>query len=236
MNKVLITAGCSFSDTRFGSVTWPTHLNSKLNYIHYSLGKSSFGNGIISRTALFYILELMKIHGPENLLVGIMWSGPDRYDFYKADAGHLNPSIDGLIENPTTFNNSEKRWVILNHGWENKYAKHYYGTFYDDTAHRIYTYEHILRMQWFLKLHNIKYFMATYTENVLNSDLLNPDIRYLHQEIDFDNFVPAKGEYEWCLANTDIPFKENDNHPSPEQHKMFTDQVIIPHLQAKGYI
>ena len=141
------------------------------------------------------------------------------------------------MKNPTKFiPDSASRWTILNQGWTIPLAKNYYRHFHDMIGQYIYSYEHILRTQWFLKLHNIKYFMSTYTNEVLQ-ETTHPDVKHLHDQIDFKQFLPVTGEYEWCRDYSGLDFTvKGDNHPSSEQHQLFTEQIILPFLKEKQYI
>lgn len=238
--KMLITSGCSFSDYRHG--TWPNHLDKLLTeHTPNHLGLMSQGNGIISRKLIYKVTELLKKNNADELLVGIMWSGPHRYDyyntFYHRDIKNPIDSID-QIENPTGFVNNEKNWIILNGHWDNVSCKLYYKFFHDPVFGYVTTMEHILRTQWFLEKHNIKYFMTTYTDEVFDMSFIsNPEVEYLYRQINFDTFLPVSSEYEWCRDFSNIKFPvDGDKHPGTEQHKAFTEQVIIPFLKEKQYI
>ena len=234
---ILVTSGCGFSECISTHLeTWPTHLARNLDIEHHSVAMRSQGNGLISRRLIYKVSELLKTHDSSELLVGIMWSGPGRHDFHTWNEVNFKHNIDGWVDNPTYVVPGHNKWVILNHGWVNEYAKTYYSTFYDYIGAIIYTYEHVLRTQWFLKQHNIKYFMAPYTSQVFN---LTQDIevKHLYDMIDFDQFLPVTGEYEWCRDYSGLEFPRLcDHHPSTEQHKLFTEQVIMPFLEQKGCI
>jgi hypothetical protein len=81
--------------------------------------------------------------------------------------------------------------------------------------------------------------MSTYTGDIFNKHIVekNKNVNYLYDQIDFDLFLPVVGEYEWCrdFSNLEFPIK-GDNHPSSEQHKVFTEKVIVPFLASKKYI
>lgn len=240
MAKILVTGGCSFSDQEGASYgTWPNQLKTILpQWQHIITGMGAQGNGLISRRVIYEVTKLLKFTAPKDILVGIMWSGPSRYDFYLKDI-NFPSNIDMWVENPSNFvDHSEKNWVIIGQSWRNVFAKSYYATFYSHIGSLIYTYEHILRVQWFLKSHNIKYFMSSYTDEVFPQDNINHvDVAHLHEQIDFDQFLPVVGEYEWCRDYSGIPYINlHDKHPTFEQHQLFTEQVIIPFLQDKKYL
>lgn len=240
---ILITSGCSFSECISTWIdTWPRHLaRALLGAKHISGAMGSQGNGLISRSIIHHVSRVLTTTPPEDILVGIAWSGPDRYDFY-GDGDlftTLGPNKDGWMENPTRFNKgAHKKWVILNHNWTNSYAKQYYSTFHSNIGSMIYSLEHMLRVQWFLESKKVKYFMTTYTADVFSDQCsTHADLKHLYELIDHNKFLPVEGIYEWCRDYSNLPFPNlGDKHPSTEQHKVFTDNVILPFLKEKEYI
>jgi hypothetical protein len=238
--KTLITGGCSFSECKnLWIKTWPIHLTAALlDYQHTSTAMGSQGNGLISRRVIYQVTETLKHTAAEDILVGIMWSGPDRHDFYVEQVPEMLKE-DGWMENPTKFiKDSTGAWAIMNDGWKMHHAKLYYTEFYTRTGALIYTFEHILRTQWFLKQHGIKYFMTTYTGDVMPDYVKTfADTAHLYNEIDFTNFLPVIGEYEWCRDHSGLEFPEpNDYHPSDPQHKLFVEQVIVPFIKERNLV
>lgn len=238
--KQLVTGGCSFSECISPWIrTWPQHLSTALpNYQHVSTAMGSQGNGLISRRVIYQVTETLKHTAAEDILVGIMWSGPDRHDFYVRQVPEILKE-DGWMENPTKFiKDSTGAWAIMNYGWKMHHAKLYYTEFHTRIGSLIYTFEHILRTQWFLKQKGIKYFMTTYTGEVIPNFVKTlADTEHLYNEVDFSKFLPITGEYEWCRDHSGLPFPMlNDTHPSSDQHHMFTDQIILPFLKEKNLI
>jgi hypothetical protein len=71
---------------------------------------------------------------------------------------------------------------------------------------------------------------------VFSLEFINhPEVEYLYKQIDFDKFLPIDGQLEWCTKHTDLELPKN-LHPSSEQNKKFTDEIIIPFLKQKEYI
>ena len=232
MSKKLITSGCSFSECISPWIeTWPKHLARSLpEYDHVSKAMGSQGNGLISRGIIYEVSKTLENTPAQDILVGIMWSGYDRQDFYLSQ-----PTIDvhdGYMENPTSFTGSSPRWVIVNHNWRNQYARNWYGGLHDDVGAQIYTYEHVMRTQMFLEKYNVPYFMTTYTNRVFETQhSIHPEVIHLHKLIDWSKFLPVAGEYEWCRDNSGIPFPvENDPHPGSAQHLAFVTEVILPFI------
>jgi hypothetical protein len=121
----------------------------------------------------------------------------------------------------------------MNHGWRRMEANRmYYDLMFDDVGSVIYTIEHILRVQWFLKQHNVNYFMTFFVDGVIPDYLkTDPDIKYLYDMIDFSNFLPVSSEAGYLGHG--IYYSE---HPSSDEHKKFTDNVVYPYLIEKKYI
>lgn len=232
---LLITSGCSFSEYRTLTKTWPKHLAEKIGYKHQPLGLSSQGNGLIMRKLIHYIESNDII--PEETLVAIMWSGPSRQDFFNSCVKNISKNINNdVLENPTYLDKThEGGWVIMNHHWEDLYSKTYYNYFSDPVYYQLLTLEYILHTQWYLERKNIPYIMMCYTNEVFSHDCTNhPELFHLYNQIDFTKFVDIKGCYEWCLTKTNILFVNNDNHPTEDHYEVFTDEVIIPYLKIRG--
>jgi len=245
--KLLVTGGCSFTMPDENSPRkWPIQLADHLDVPFINTALQSQGNGMISRKIIHQITEILKTNNASDILVGIMWSGPDRHDFY------LNNNDKNIDNHPDYLHTSlspttNKKWIILNAHWKNHYAKSYYSTFHDDIGSLIYTYEHILRVQWFLKLHKIRYFMTTYMGTVFynqnklfqNKILRHADTAHLYNQIDHDQFLPINGQYEWAV-DTGLPFFPCkygvDDHPTTEHNEKFVNEIIIPFLLRKNYI
>ena len=197
-------------------------------FVNTAMG--SQGNGLISRGVIYSVTEALK--STKDIVVGIVWSHPDRYDFYntKLDWQGVNEGM----ENPTGFG-LNKYWAILNARWNNHYARKYYRYFHDSQGAYITTLEHILRTQWFLKQNNINYFMSTYTSEVLLDGEQEPklDSEHLYNMIDQSCFLPVSGLMDWVrdeIGEDGFPVK-GDNHPSSDAHKQFTDKVIVPYME-----
>ena len=235
--KLLITGGCSFSEClSVKTQTWPKHLATAMpEYTHVSTGLGSQGNGLISRKLIHAVQNNINAN---DLLVGVIWSGPDRHDFYINSKKALESTEQWQINPTSVVPESPGSWIILNPWWDLNDSKIYYETFHDSIGQLVYTYEHILRTQWFLEKHNIKYFMSTHTSEVFPQRRLNhPELLYLYNMIDHSKFLPVEGIYEWCRDFSGLEFPtKGDLHPSSEHHGLFTQEVIIPFLKEKNYI
>lgn len=248
MSKHLITSGCSFSEVKPNQTeTWPTHLaNLMTEFKPVHTGMSSQGNGIISRKVIYEVqAKIQASVRPADIFVGIMWSSPGRYDIFSDSSppGYDDSSNEELkiYENPTKFvrENENKQWYVFNHNWQKTYFNStYYKLYHNEVMHSILTIEHVLRIQWYLKSLGINYFMTSYTNKVFPSNLIShPEIQYLYNQIDFSQFLPVEGEYEWCRDCSEYEFPDkHDMHPGSMQHMDFTNKVIYPWLVSKGYM
>lgn len=242
--KILLASGCSFTAPRIedDDYNWPEHLCKKLDIDLINVGMSSQGNGLISRKVIYNVEQLLKKYENSEILVGVMWSGVDRYDYYSNSNedvktwGSFPPDIP-LIKNPTNIVENSYHWRIINHNWKNNEAKLYYENFYTDIFSTIMTIEHILRVQWYLDKYNISYFMTTYM-NIFDSKINTNEIKYLYNLINFEKFLPVNGCYEWTKENyAKTGFKNrHDLHPTSFAHEKFSNEIIIPYLLKNNII
>jgi hypothetical protein len=236
--KVLLTAGCSFSECinydrnhNADNQTWPIFLRNHLAVSHVSEAMGSQGNGLISRRVQYRLSQLLKQYAPDEILVGIMWTGRDRFEFYFEQPVEFTTNIDGWIENPTSVTDQDPGgWVILNPHWKHEHNAPFYRHYYNETAAQLYTIEHILNCQRYLDLTGVKYFFTQAFDSTFNDFYrANPTCDYLWQQIAWSKFLPVRSEYHWVKEN--CPNTDVDNfHPHPWQHEKFVQQVIVPHL------
>lgn len=241
--KILVTSGCSFT---FEDWNWQGNLSRTLGLELKNTGMSSQGNGLISRKLIHSITEALKTYNSEEILVGVMWSGVDRHEFYSSHSikninwGWENAKDnDPRVKNPTEVISGLPNWYIVNHHWQNPESTLFYSNYQDHISSMVYTIEHILRIQMFLEKNKIDYFMSTYLDIFSDEKVINhPEIKYLYDLIDFNHFLPVKGCYEWVKENYGISggFNDPDDngyigiHPTSFGHEKFTEEVIVPFL------
>jgi hypothetical protein len=218
-SKKFIVSGCSFSAPDYSGREWPqlfmTHLP---DYTLINKAKTSRGNGLISRAVIYEVQNQLQ-NGvlPKDILVAVQWSGWDRHESYIGWRKEQE-KVQGFIDDMPDF------WEIYNHHWEHKNSKLYYSTFHSDTGKLIESLEHILRTQWFLEKHNIKYFMTTMIKFPDSCD----ETEHLFQMIDKSKFLPVSGMLEWGKS-TGLPLRD-DGHISIEQNGLFIDTIVLPFL------
>ena len=230
--KTFIASGCSFT---FEDWCWPTPVAEHYDMNLINVGMGSQDNALISKKAIYQVDKLLKEGtNPDDIFVGIMWSGIDRYSFFTEDTTQ-RVNTNGWLQNPTAINGNleNAHWIILNGHWETREAKSFYGNISTTPGMIIRTIQHILFTQWYLEKNNIKYFMTTFM-NILNQHpgwLNHFDIRYLYDMIDQSKFIDVIGEYEWVASQCNGEFFCTDKfHPNATGHSLFAKEIIIPFI------
>lgn len=257
--KLLIASGCSFTEVQhpycnmpdidihaYPDVyfTWPVHLTKHLKCKTDYQGRGASGNKVISTAAIHSTVEALKQYSNDEILVGIMWSGAYRHAIYQSntplDYHKVNYEKIDSANNPLSIVEEANYYKVMPY-WSDELSKTYYKYIFDDRGSLIETLEHILRTQWFLKLHNIKYFMTSHHDLALPETYKNhSDVKYLWDLVDWDMFLPVKNEWDWLKENVDNKLDErigtSNPHPTTEMNQRFTDDVIIPFLKSKQFI
>lgn len=225
-------------------MTWPYWLANSTGLKLVNLARASQGNGIISRKLIHEISSRLDDRDAQDILVAVMWSGPDRHDFYHDQARTMvdaNRKADlQWFQNPAHISETDagsSGWVICNAHWQDDINQMYYRYFHDPVGSLVYTIEHVLRTQWFLQQNNIDYFMTTYDDSVFPDGLIqHPEVSYLFQQIDFQKFLPISGLARWCHDATNISLRKNSQHPTGDHHQRFVDDIVVPYLNQRGLL
>lgn len=260
MKNTLITAGCSFSTEK---TTWTDYLAEHLNVSNaVYMGLASSGNQLIARKAVYAVSQQLATGvEPNDILVGIMWSGPSRMAWFIEEpdlpdaSQHYPETLGSFLQPPHKFiDGATGAWIIGNPHFGSDWSREYYwGRYCNSTAQQIMTYEAILLVQSLLKSHNIDYFMTTFTDTVfLDTDDTDPNISWMRNIIDWQNWLPITGCLEWCnyyaehkqslevtqpwlldsqAAHDEIPPWGHARHPERSEYEIFTDTVILPFLE-----
>jgi len=237
--KKFIASGCSFT---FEDWNWPTHVTEEFNWKLYNVGMGSMGNRLIANRCITKVQKLLNNGiNSKDIVVGVMWSGIDRYDLFchRKDKEYLKSTnnSDGAVENPTYLSDKNyKDWEILNYNWSTSRNKSFYSLIHRPADLIVQTLNHIIMVQGYLKTKGIKYFMTTYMsyDSWLDPWMSHPDISLLYNMIDFDNFLPINGCLEWCQNLNDPEIcKLGASHPEILGHKVFSNKVVIPYIKDK---
>jgi hypothetical protein len=258
--KHIVTSGCSFTDasnccdyTTHKMIpedydedkykSWALHLediipDSKV----YNRALPGAGNAFIVRSIIWQVNELLK----QNIkpYVFMQLTSPDRKEFLldcddvKSETDnnllvHYIPDIMPLHFDPHNAKelNDNKMW--LKHTYEeNSIMRYHYKYYNNKLSALVETFESVLRLQWFLKLHDIDYkifpgwavlqqWISTRGDYPLDFEFENiAETKHLWNMIDFDNIWFYKFKYsqvrrfggsfggitEWSEDN--LPFKD----------------------------
>lgn len=250
--KLLITAGCSYSQVP-PNYHWPKQLENILGCKGLHLGQGAAGNAYISRKLLHHLNKQLQVYKGKDLLVGVMWSGYARQNFYldkkpldytdifygEPNHNYMNPAA--LEAYQTKRNN-----YFANIGWTDELTSTYFKIFYDELGAILNTLEHILRIQLICEKYNIRYFFTNYnidTVPISFDELMfkfpesYKEAEHLYQQIDWDKWLPVRHAWKWMIEESGYPEDESlGNHGTDEQNKAFTERVIVPYIKKLGYI
>jgi hypothetical protein len=241
--QLFISGGCSASFTHpsYKHRSWPVHVAQQLGCEHLDTALPAQGNGMISRRVMYAVEQALKSHSAADILVGVVWSGSDRLEFYN------DQSVKEFVDqthwgNPTSLDRydpsskTNKNWILINPHYTKTYSETYYRMFHNSIDSVIKTCEHVLRTQWYLQKHSIRYFMSTFTQETFHKSE-HPEVAWLYDQIDHGVFLPVKGIYEWATESSGMDFETDDlMHPTSAQHQLFTEKVIWPFLKEKIYV
>jgi hypothetical protein len=254
--RCLLTSGCSFSDTEHGDAykTWPQHLNESLNTNRWiNKGRGGQSNKLIRMGVLYQVSNLLKEYKPEEILVAIMWSGPDRTALMvNRDEYPLTNQVwvdpHNFIDEPT-----ELLWkpYLVAHSRDDRDIREYYEKYHNEVSSVVDTLHDILYCQTYLDLLGIKYYMSTAWDifqyisdtfipvgqwkddvyrNPKTSFNEDPNISWIVDRIKWDKFLDVVGQWEWCHKVNPERDDIVDHHPSPEEHNKFVKELILPHI------
>ena len=106
MSKILIANGCSFTAghgidpnnfEECKEAAWPRWVADHYNYNWANMAVGSSGNEQISRSTIITISNLIEVDNfnPEDIVVCILWSGFDRYEYWSNEQGrHFSLSLN----------------------------------------------------------------------------------------------------------------------------------------------
>ena len=184
MDKIIITAGCSFTNS---DGTWPYHINQEKSGWVHNVGDTGAGNGYISRSIVWEVNNQIKLgKDPKDIEVFIMWSGITRKEFLSTarenpmhklwvDGPHKNWMGNFIRDEHWNRHPSEdSTWIkssIPYMTWDNKsvtkFLDLYWKHFYSEEESLINTFESILKTQWYLDSKGIKYKFMCW-QNIFN--------------------------------------------------------------------
>lgn len=235
--KILLTSGDSFSNTLYdqhGAVrnrTWPIWLRDKLPGVqHFSEGIGGQSNQLIAHRLHYRLHMILKDHAAQDILVGVMWSGRDRWSVFDSTLHSVETDRDKDGRPVNFIPDAQGHWILChpnhNHDLNHVYYKH----FYDPVWAQIMTIQEIVTTQQYLKYLQVPYFMTQSFDACFDHALTaDPNVSWLYQQIDFASWLPVTSMQDWC--NEHCPTGDNNFHPRTEQCQQFVDQVVWPFVQ-----
>lgn len=261
--KTSITSGCSFTDTEHyrSYRTWPVQLADNIgidNWINH--GQGGQANNMIRMRTVYAVQKALKEYKAKDILVGVMWSGPDRKGIYyhkdflgEKKTGKVWIDQYNFIDEEST--GGYKPFLLGHANHENwKLGKLYYKNYHDSIGSLIDTLHDIYYTQLYLESKRIKYFMSNAwnifefrwdnwgkyvgntedykNENIGRHNALNhPDLKWIANSINWNKFLPIEGMWEWCQIYNPGRDYIKDHHPTEEEHREFTKQIILPFVE-----
>jgi hypothetical protein len=229
----LVTSGCSFSETRTGMHTWPFYTSDYLNLQLHNQALGSQGNQHIARK-LIYQTNLLLEQGvdPSEILCMVMWSGPNRTEYYSENPLDSYPQGEGHDVNPDRFvPNDSGGWIIQNSHWQS--CASWYRNYESFAGAQIRFYESVIHAQSWCDSQGLQLIHSLFRDDVrMSRDSTHPSTAWMHRVTDQYQWLP-KNCFDWCKTESNLPFPSpTDWHPSTEQHKLYTETVILPYVNS----
>jgi len=234
--KYLVTGGCSFTTTEYNTQNWPVFLSAELGTQLVDCAFSSQGNRMIARRTVHSVCKLLGAGvRASEILVGVVWSGIDRTEFFTSPDLTVDAQQQGDPEPKTMAGTVDDGvWQTVNAVFPSDFAKNWYSTYHNDTQSAILLYENIHWVQSFLKLHSIDHFMSVYTNYVIHTEHdENPNVKWIKDQVDFDVFVPVNSLHDTFAPQSPGSIYGVMEHPDAQQSENFAINHILPFLQDK---
>lgn len=249
---LIITGGCSFTAHEIEeNLSWAYQLAELPGYEVVNTATMASGNGLISRNVLSALSEYKNV----TPVVMIMWSSPNRFELFY-DKNH--PIQKEMQNHPAFYNNT---WLKSGGGYghwtfgspiADKHTKIYLKQYHNQEYQFMQTLEHILRVQWYCQINNIKLYNLCW-QNIFygnnskdGSSYKNlsldkkksskpiieqfPSCQHLWDMINWDNWhlYNRGGLWEFCIdKGYKIP---HGLHPSAEAQRQYLDEIVVPLL------
>lgn len=253
--KALITSGCSLSEPHHEG-TWPKHLKNAYKPEHTVIsGQGSVGTDFISRKAIYYCSKALKVYKPEEILCVVGFT-----TLYRASGlfEHQDPLptklkkhknyIEGIEQlNPTWYQQGCQfdSSASENTGWYfwNLWKEHddlaYYFTYYQSFINLLEQYLfNMLAVKNFCDSKGIK-FIFMFAEQDMPKYLFRHRehwaINHMFDEIFNNNPCYLSAPIStWVKQNLGDSYMGDELHPTSKGHKIYTEKVLIPHLEENG--
>lgn len=236
-HKHLVSGGCSFTTTQHGTTNWPLYLAEQLDLELHDCAFSGQGNGMIARRIIHTVAELLKsgVHCKE-ILVGIVWSGIDRREFFTTDSARIESACTQGDSWPTPLaaESNHGSWQMLNAVFPSDFAQNWYTQYHNETESAILFYERVHWTQCYLKSLGIDTFMSVYTNYVMDTEFdQNPNVTWIKDQIDRSVFLPVRSLYDTFEPEGDGSIYGVMHHPDAAQSENFAINHVLPFVKQK---
>jgi hypothetical protein len=259
MYQYLVTSGCSFSDSRPTTVTWPRHLAQQLGLDLYNRAQASVGNDWIRRSAIYQCTQLLQGgRAPDSILCMVMWSGVDRLSiwvnqeqtprFNQLYLEHQNP-LDYTVSPPNTVlghSNAQRGWLVGSPacsflGTRSQHFKSLaIAQYWPDESLVMHTLEQWQMLSAWCRSEGIA-LGQTLWQNVSLWPNAQP---WADQWPSCRDLLAAIRPQEWCWWQGDqgqleftrdqgLAFEEDGLHPGTDANRLWTQQVLVPWLEDR---
>lgn len=248
MYKLIITAGCSFSESH----CWPGALadyigSDHCEFQHYAV--SGQGNELIQKKVTSAVIRALQRFQPEEIAVFVMWSSVDRRGFHISDLGRELIARNSDRRSALQFTDLSGQ-LVEGSGWyhcqisrmDNHITKTYYN-FLHSTASAVHvTLENILLLNLLLERSRIFNRQMVIMSQIIDdlTEFQTSEIAgHLFASIDWTQF-DLIGEYDYLKAQADPGqyFTEDQWHPNARGHELWFEQRLLPWLtghQSHGH-
>ena len=250
--KKIITGGCSFTE----GDTWASLLRDLCNENYPGVrfkntALTSQGQELIQKKISQELIESLQEYQPEEIVVLVMWSGTERKCFYVNNPYVISTDLKNVWtdnRNPIcdlkNKHNPTAAWYTCN--WydleKSEYSTNIVKTHFslvEDSAYAVHlSLENIIFLQNLCKVHNVKLYQMFYMDYPLEDVEQYKDheiVEYLYKQFDQSSIVDKKSIFTYLkeLNNDELYFRK-DAHPTKQGHKLWFDQVLLPHVTNKG--
>lgn len=98
--------------------------------------------------------------------------------------------------------------------------------------------ENILLLQYLCKSKNIKLYQQFYMDNILESHEKCKDhqiVKYLYNDLDRSTFISEKSMHSYMNGREELFVGVGNNHPNGLGHRIWTNEVILPHIENDNF-
>ena len=258
--KILITGGCSFSDSHKDLNTWNTFIEDDYDDVYHT-GKDGIGNEYISRLITNKLLTV--IEDDCQIDVVVLWSGIHRKLYLTNKNEYINTQIMldesqkqlDLIANPSkndvdelfksnagqhqdingnVIEASQYAYNYFLPSLENSRLEEYYTKFTNDVDDWERTAWTIFNLQQLCVSKNVNFYYGYYDSQFAEMYQKTPGhLVWIFHALDHDRCFCPNGMVDWVKENfvSSKGFTIDGYHPSQIAHKHFAKSVIQPFIK-----